>query len=158
MAEPHVVSALREKRDELAGLVVKMERELAAHRDALGHVDATLRLFAPELTPETIKPKVIRNRDGIFQNGELPRRILDTLRRAPAPIHIADIARAIMPVKGMKPVDGPALDDMVVRLGKALARLKSTGQVRNEPGWAGKWALEDGSSRPAALPVAAEID
>jgi hypothetical protein len=90
MAELHVVSALREKRDELAGLVAKMERELVAHRDALGHVDATLRLFAPELTPETIRPKIIRNRDGMFQNGELPRRILDTLRRAARPVHITD--------------------------------------------------------------------
>lgn len=143
MAELHVVSALREKRDELAGLVAKMERELSAHRESLGHVDATLRLFAPELTPETIRPKRPQNRDGMFHNGELPRRILDTLRRAPEPVHIADIAKAIMPVKGLKPVDGPALDDMVVRLGKSLNRLKHKGLVRNDLGGTGAWALSE---------------
>jgi hypothetical protein len=143
MAEPHVVSALREKRDELAGLVAKMERELVAHRDALGHVDATLRLFAPELTPDTIRPKRIQNRDGMFQNGELPRRVLDTLRRAAGPMHITDIARAIMPVKGLKPTDAAALDDMVVRVGKSLNRLRLKGLARNGFDSAGLWALSE---------------
>lgn len=141
MSGSHVVSALRQKRDELAGMVVKAELELSAHRNALNHVDATLRLFAPELTPDTIRPKIIRNRDGMFQNGELPRRILDVLRRSPAPVHVSDIAKAIMPVKGLDPTDRAATDDMVVRIGKALARLKLKGVVRGAPHGAGRWMI-----------------
>lgn len=141
MAEPHVVSALKAKRDELAGIVANIERQLSKARADLTHVDATLRLFAPELTPDTIKPKAVRKRDGIFHMGELPRFILDYLRRSPEPVRITDIARFIMPVKGLNPDDPRALDAMVVRVGKALARLKSNGLARNEPGWAGLWAV-----------------
>jgi hypothetical protein len=48
MAEPHVVSALRDKRTELAGLVVQFEKQLGQHQVNLAHVDATMRLFDPD--------------------------------------------------------------------------------------------------------------
>ncbi|HYD31557.1 MAG TPA: hypothetical protein VEB64_11965, partial [Azospirillaceae bacterium] len=92
MAESHVVSALRAKRDELAGIITALERQIAQARADLTHVDATLRLFAPDLTPDTIKPKAVRHRDGVFHMGELPRLILDYLRHSPEPARITDIA------------------------------------------------------------------
>jgi hypothetical protein len=54
MAEPHVIGALRSKRSELAGMVMSLERQLVQHRASLTHLDATMRLFDPELRPEEI--------------------------------------------------------------------------------------------------------
>ena len=47
MAELHVVSALRNKRAELAGIVGQLEQQLARQRMNLAHLDATMRLFDP---------------------------------------------------------------------------------------------------------------
>ena len=54
MGEPHVIGALRDKRSELAGMVISLERQLVQHRASLTHLDATMRLFDPELRPEDI--------------------------------------------------------------------------------------------------------
>ena len=48
MAEPHVVAALKDKRAELSGSIADLEKRIGQHRADLLHVDAVLRLFAPE--------------------------------------------------------------------------------------------------------------
>ena len=56
MAELHVIAALRDKRSELAGMVMGLERQLAEHRGGLTHVDATIGLFDPQLRPQDSLP------------------------------------------------------------------------------------------------------
>jgi hypothetical protein len=105
MAESHVVSALVSKRAEIAGLIARTERQLGQFRADLVHLDATLRLFAPGLEPKTIPAKRTRQADLWFEHGELPRLVLDALRRAGAPIHAPDVVRAVMIDKGLDPAD-----------------------------------------------------
>ena len=50
MADPHVISALREKRALVAGLIEKLERKLEQYRADLTHIDGVLRLFQPIAT------------------------------------------------------------------------------------------------------------
>ena len=54
MAESHVVSALVNKRAEIAGMIARTEQQLGQFRADLVHLDAALRLFAPGLEPKTI--------------------------------------------------------------------------------------------------------
>lgn len=96
MAEPHVVSALRDKRAEISGVIEDMERRIAQHRADLVHVDAVLRLYAPDLEPESIAPKAVRKRNDWFRPGELSRMVLDILRIAPEPLSTRDIAGQVM--------------------------------------------------------------
>jgi hypothetical protein len=49
MGELQVVGGLRDKRAELVALVGRLEQQLADHRVSLTHLDATLRLFDPNL-------------------------------------------------------------------------------------------------------------
>jgi hypothetical protein len=56
MADPHVISALREKRAKVAGCIARLERQLDQHRADLSHIDGVLRLFEPDRDPEAIKP------------------------------------------------------------------------------------------------------
>ena len=60
MAESHVVSALVNKRAEIAGMITRTEQQLGQFRADLVHLDATIRLFAPEMEPKTIPAKRIR--------------------------------------------------------------------------------------------------
>ncbi len=55
MSEPHVLSALHNKRSELAGILKQLEERLAKHRADLMHVDATMRLFDPDIRPKEIR-------------------------------------------------------------------------------------------------------
>jgi len=105
MAEPHVVSALREKRAEISGIIEDMERRIAQHRADLVHVDAVLQLYVPDLEPDTIAPKAVRKRNDWFRPGELPRIVLDILRTAPDSMALKDIAVEVMTRRSLDPND-----------------------------------------------------
>jgi hypothetical protein len=51
MDELHVMHALRNKRAELAGTLIQLERQLVRQRADLTHLDATKRLFDPDIQP-----------------------------------------------------------------------------------------------------------
>ncbi len=69
------------------------------------HVDAVLRLYAPELEPDCIPSRAVRRRNGWFKPGELVRIVLDTLRVAPVPMPTREIAAAVMLLRGLDPAD-----------------------------------------------------
>jgi len=52
MAESHVVSALANKRAEVAGAIARTQQQPGQFRADLVHLDATIRLFAPAMEPE----------------------------------------------------------------------------------------------------------
>jgi len=105
MAESRVVSALISKRAEIASMIAGTQ-QLGQFRADLAHVDATVRLFAPAMVPETIPAKRIRQSDLLFESGELSRRVLDALRGAGAPIRAPDLVRAVMINTGLDPAHG----------------------------------------------------
>jgi hypothetical protein len=106
MAEPHVVGALRNKRAELAGTLRQLEQQLTQHKANLAHLDATMRLFDPNVRPKEISPRQRRVRNAWFRQGECLRLIYDELREATQPVTTRELAERIMRVKAM-----PATDD-----------------------------------------------
>src|SRR5664279_122332 len=105
MAEPHVIGALRSKRSELAGMVMSLERQLVQHRASLTHLDATMRLFDPELRPEEIPQRQRRTCNAWFRPGECLRLIYDVLRDAPAPVTTRELAERIVAMKSLVVTD-----------------------------------------------------
>ena len=106
MGELHVISALSNKRAELAGVVGQLERQLVQQQANLAHLDATMRLFDPDIRPNKIRPKPPRTRNVWFRPGECLRLIYDELRDASQPVTTRELAERIMRVKAM-----PATDD-----------------------------------------------
>ena len=107
MADPHVISALREKRALVAGLIEKLERKLEQHRADLTHIDGVLRLFQPDRDPGEIKAKrpYIR-RTRYFARNELSRLCMDALRAANgALLTTEEIAGRIIEAKGFDAAD-----------------------------------------------------
>ena|SRR5437868_1650284 len=83
VADPHVISAFREKRALVAGLIEKLERRLEQYRADLTHIDGLLRRFQPERDPAEIKPKrTYARRTPYFARNELSRLVMDMLRGA----------------------------------------------------------------------------
>ncbi len=78
-----MISALRDKRAEISGGILKLEKELGQRRADLMHLDATLRLFAPDLAPQSIRHKKSQGRKSSwFRHGERSRLVLSVLRTA----------------------------------------------------------------------------
>jgi hypothetical protein len=143
MAELHVVSALRDKRAEIAGLLADLERRLAAHRADLVHVDAVLRLYAPALEPSTIPSKAVRARSGWFAHGEASRKALDILREAGGPLETRTLAERLMVAKGLDPADGLTRELVQKTLLGTLARLRPAVQRLDAvtPGGCARWRI-----------------
>ncbi|MFD1628230.1 hypothetical protein [Azospirillum griseum] len=142
MGEPHVVSALREKRAEISGAILELEKRMAQHRADLVHLDATLRLFAPEL--ESIVPKKPpAARSHYFATGELARRCLEALRMAEGRVVAAEeIAVAAMRDRGLDPEDRKTRSDFIQRVLNTLTALKGKGTVEKiGNGLGARWCL-----------------
>jgi hypothetical protein len=137
MTELRVIAALRDKRSELAGMVMGLEQQLAEHRASLTHVDATMRLFDPELRPEDIRPRQQRTRSVWFRPGECLRLIYDVLREAPEPMATRELAARIMAVKSIVVSDDRQREliekTILASLNRAhetIERIKTAGVVR----------------------------
>ena len=105
MAELHVMSALRNKRAELTGVLRQLEQQLVQQRTDLAHVDATMRLFDPDIRPNDIRPKQPRARNAWFRPGECLRLIYDELREATQPLTTRELAERIMRLKAISAAD-----------------------------------------------------
>ena len=122
MAEPHVVAALKDKRAELSGSIADLEKRIGQHRADLLHVDAVLRLFAPEFEPSTILPRAVRRANSWFKPGELARLLLEVLRTAPAALSVRDITVQVMERRGLDPEDARTVELLRKLVSNALNR------------------------------------
>lgn len=104
MAELHVVSGLVAKRSELAGLIDHHRKEIERIGADLEHLDAAIKLFAPEYDLRGIKRKQYRRYSRLFKKGECYRLSLDTLRQAGGKATTAAIAAKIVTEMGF-PLD-----------------------------------------------------
>ena len=159
MAEPHVVAALRDKRAELSGTIADLEKRLGQHRADLLHVDAVLRLFAPDLEPAAIRPTAVRRPNPWFKPGELARMMLDILRVAPTPRSIREITAQVMQRRGLDPQDARSAELLRKLVTNALNRQASDLVERLQDGAAVTWRVRESSDGGAmTLPIPAEVD
>jgi hypothetical protein len=126
MAELHVIGALRNKRAELAGMLRQLEQQLVRQRANLAHVDATMRLFDPEIRPKDIRPRQPRERNAWFRQGECLRLIYDELREATQPLTTRELAERIMQIKGISAADHQRRERVQKTLLASLNRAKQT--------------------------------
>ncbi|MGE3972658.1 MAG: hypothetical protein AB7E78_15035 [Porticoccaceae bacterium] len=126
MAEPHVIAALRNKRAELAVILSQLEQQLGQQRANLAHVDATMRLFDPDIRPTDIRPKQPRARNAWFRPGECLRLIYDELRETTQPLTTRALAERIMQAKGIPAVDHHRRERIQKTLLASLNRAKET--------------------------------
>jgi len=129
MADPIVVTQLIAKRSELAGIADAKRGELNAILRDLDHLDAVIKLFAPEKVPELL-PVKRRASDRTFARHELTRRIFNILREAERPMTAREITNQIVEDKGTD-VDPAMLKGRVVR---ALKRQEKALDSRIEEG------------------------
>jgi hypothetical protein len=141
MAEPHVISALRKKRAELAGEVVTAQLRLGKLRDDLDAIDRTLRVFDTHQHPEKIRPVVKRKGDKLFAYGECTRAILNVLRDAPEPMPVDQVAERVALDRRMATAAPDVAATLLWRVKAAVDRLGKRGVLAGE-GKPVRWAVK----------------
>lgn len=105
----YALAALKNKRAVLASEIVQLERQLKHRREMLVHVDATLKIFDPDVDVAAIPNKRPPQRVMLFRVGELTRAVFDALRSRGEPMATVEIVQAIMEAQGYGPEARTAL-------------------------------------------------
>lgn len=121
MSETHVISALRAKRLEIAAHVHDTEKKLAKLRAALANLDAAMILLTPG-HPDAIEPRKRYRRTKYFSRSELPRMVLDALRKAAGPIPAGQIAAEAMRLKELPKSAAETVTESVLGILRGLAK------------------------------------
>jgi hypothetical protein len=95
-------------------------------------LDATIKLFSPGANPDAIPPKRVYRWTRYFAHNELSRLTQDELRTASGPLTSAEIAAAVMQVKGMPSGDAQLKEIGAYRVA-AARKARGSGEVRDEP-------------------------
>jgi len=101
MSASQIISTLRDKRLEVADTIERLERQVDQHRVDLAHLEATMRLFDPNVEPGTLQTAPPRGRNEWFRPGECRRHIHDVLRDAAGPMTTREIVEGVMAAKKM---------------------------------------------------------
>ena len=128
MAETHVVSALKEKRIQIASEIESLQGKLRKAVIDMDHVEASLRLFDPDADMGALGPRKVPQVLSDI-HGDTGRVILDTLRTATAPLPTAKVCDAVMKARGLDTED------------KGLCRLMMKRTVANLKHWSKKRGL-----------------
>lgn len=148
MENEHAVAALIRKRAELAGQLEHhqaMERQLIIDLD---NVDATLRLFQPDIALEEIKSKPLPPRQAAYK-GEVARIVLGSLRTAHHPLTTEELTMHVMAERGMNTADKKLVRTVSKRVGACLRHHRTRGVLSSEDGPGGRIMWRVGSTKLA---------
>ena len=124
MADPHIISALREKRAELSGELITAEKRIVELGADIDSLDRTIRVFDPTSEPHTIRPILRRKKPALIPRGQCSRAILDMLRLAEVPMTAREIAAQLAARYQMDASNMHAMKALVAKVRNTLARQK----------------------------------
>jgi len=143
MVTTHAITALRAKRGELAGQIDALQDQLRQAFIDMDHIDATLRMFVPDIELDEIKPKPLPPRHRAFK-GQVTRAILAMLRKE-GPMDAKAITLRLMAERELNVSDSGLQKAMHKRIGAALRNLRERTLVssRSGPGGLLVWSLAE---------------
>lgn len=140
MSQSHVVSGLLSKRSELVSMLEHYTVEVDRLDSELKHLDATIKLFAPETDLRSLPPKRFVEANKVFKQGESGRLVLEVLREAGGTLNTQAIAQRIADKKNLDEAKVKSIRDTIL---DTLKRLETKGVVRQsgKDGLAILWML-----------------
>jgi hypothetical protein len=126
MAEPHILSTLRRKRDEIEATIAAYEKRIEAARHDLAAVAATIRLF--ELTGETLQFPAYVDLGRLWRRGEIVAVCREALA-AEGPLDTRELAVRVLRAKGLDESDKVMRQTVAFRVVQALSIAAKRGGV-----------------------------
>jgi hypothetical protein len=139
MAESHIVTTLRTKRDELDRLISSYEGALAAARRDFVNVSATLELFEKEGAPAAYPSRLTIVR--MFKRGEVFSLCKAALAEAPEGLDTRELARAVIRAKGMEETDNVLRKAIGYRIVQTMLRKRNSVSSRGRRRGVRVWLL-----------------
>jgi hypothetical protein len=138
----NVIHALLRKRRDLSFQIAEIEKQAETARADLIHVDAVIRMFAPDIAPDALpeRQRHVR-RLNYFAHGEISRRALNMLR-AGGTVTTLDIANRAMEEKELPLGDRRIRTEFCRRINMQLNAMRRERKVeRIGEGRAARWRL-----------------
>lgn len=126
MAQSIVIGGLLKKRAELLGSIEQAEDRLAALKESLRALDASIFLFNPELDLE-VKARIPRPHQA--KSGTVSRLVLAFIRDAPEPVTLAQITEFVMRKRGLAYADKRLRAMQAKRIGAQLRKYRQRGTL-----------------------------
>ncbi len=133
MENEHVLSGLLRKRAEIAGLLENAQAEMRRLVIDLDSVDATIRLFNPDINLEEIRPKPLPPRHAAYK-GEVARIVLGALRTAHHPMTAEELAMHVMAERDLNTSDARLRKTIMKRVHSCMRHYRGKGAVLSAPG------------------------
>lgn len=127
---PNLLNGLVAKRAEIAGLIEANQQQLRKLIVDLDAIEATIRVFDPDIDMMAIHPRPVPPRHAAFK-GEVTRIVFKALREAKQPLTSRDIAKTLMRERGLNVDDKDVVVLMTKRVGACLKTQKNKGYVRS---------------------------
>lgn len=147
MTESHVVSALTAKRAELLGLIEHHQEHIQRISISIDQLDAILVLFDPDYDFKKAKSKGIRVMNPWFQQGEIPRLLLELLGKSNQPLSTVQLTETLIRMKGIDVAGAKERDRLIKSVLGSLQRMRerkqveTTGKIKGAGGGPMLWAL-----------------
>ena len=129
----YMVTGLVKKRAEVAGEIASIHDRLNSLVKDLEHIDATLRIVAPDTEVESIRPAMFRPPADWSKRGQMSRIMLSILRQAKEPLTSREIAAQLILERGMA-MDTKLLRLMTKRCATSLRLQRDKGTVVSNQG------------------------
>jgi hypothetical protein len=134
MTDTHVVSALKEKRIQVASRIEALQGQLRQAVIDLDHVEAALLLFDPNADMAALPARKVAP-ISYDTKGDTGRIILETLRTATKPLSTAKVCEAVMIARRLDTNDKGLCRVMMRRTNANLKHwAKRRGLIRSMPG------------------------
>src|SRR4051812_4750685 len=130
----YMVTGLVKKRAQLAFDIEATHARLRQLVNDLEHIDGTLRIVAPDMELEAIRPKAFRPPDDWARRGQMSRLVLSILRTAKEPLTTREIAAQMLLERAMDAEDRKLLRLMTKRVGVALRDQRDRGRACSTEG------------------------
>lgn len=136
----YMITGLVKRRSEMAGEIEAAHAKLRQLVNDLEAIDRTLRIVAPDMEVEAIRPKAFRPPDDWSKRGQMSRLVLSILRQSREPLTSREIAAQMLLERAMDAEDVKMLRVMTKRVSTALRDQRDRGTVKSEQG-PGTYAL-----------------
>jgi hypothetical protein len=125
VADPHIISTLERKRDDIERAIAQYEKKIEAAKRDLSHVNATLAMFeAPEgRTQFPVYMDTLR----LFKRGEIVTICKAALKGGP--LDTRELALAVIKAKGMDSKDAVLRRSIAFRIVQAMSLQAKRGKV-----------------------------
>ena len=127
---PNLLNGLVAKRAEIAGRIEANEADHRRLTAELGTLDATIRIFEPDVDFSAIPLSPVPPREAA-QRGEVTRIVFDVLREATRPLTAPEIAEVVMRERGLPSTDPDLVSLIRKRVRACLLAKKGQGFVRS---------------------------